>query len=105
MNLSIEQKNDSTLITINKERLDVSNMQSFKDELTRIIDEGHHQLIIKLSAVTFIDSSGLSVLIGLFKRINTIKGGKLQLCGLGTQPTELLQITQLDKIFTIVNCD
>lgn len=105
MNVTLQTNNDNTIVTINKARLDVSTMQNLKDELTRIIDEGHHKLIINLASIEFIDSSGLSILIGLFKRLNTIDGGKLELCGLGKQPMELLQITQLDKIFAIVNCD
>lgn len=105
MNLSLETNNDNTIVTINKERLDVASMQNLKEELTHIIDEGNHQLIINLTPVAFIDSSGLSILIALFKRLNTIDGGKLQLCGLGKQPMELLEITQLDKIFAIINCN
>lgn len=105
MNLSLETNNNNTIITINKERLDVTNMQNLKEELTHIIDEGNHQLIINLTPVEFIDSSGLSILIALFKRLNSIDGGTLQLCGLGKQPMELLEITQLDKIFSIINCN
>lgn len=105
MNLSLQTNNDKTIVTINKERLDVSSMQNLKEELTRIVDEGNHNLTINLTPVDFIDSSGLSILIGLFKRLNTINGGKLQLCGLGKQPMELLEITQLDKIFAITHCD
>ena len=105
MELSIEKNNENTRVTIHKERLDVASMQSLKEELTRLVDEGNHQLTINLAPVAFIDSSGLSVLIGLFKRLNAVQDGQLELCGLGTQPTELLQITQLDKIFSIANCE
>jgi len=105
MNLSLETNNNDTIVTIHKERLDVSIMQSLKEELTRIVDEGNYHLTLNLAPVNFIDSSGLSILIGLFKRLNTIDGGKLELCGLGKQPMELLTITQLDKIFAITHCN
>ena len=105
MSLLVETKNKSTIILINKERLDVANMQRVKEELNSIIDKGSHNLIINLSKVSFIDSSGLSILIGLFKRVKTIRGASLSLCGLGKQPLDLLRITQLDKIFTLSKCN
>jgi len=105
MSLLVETKNKSTIILINKERLDVASMQRVKEELNSIIDKGSHNLIINLSKVSFIDSSGLSILIGLFKRVKTIRGASLSLCGLGKQPLDLLRITQLDKIFTLSKCN
>jgi anti-sigma B factor antagonist len=104
MSLVIEKNNKNTIISINKDRLDVSSMQRVKEELNGVIDGGNHKLVINLSKVSFIDSSGLSILIGLFKRVKGIKGASLSLCGLGRQPLELLRITQLDKIFTISKC-
>lgn len=90
----------STMVEINREKLDVLNMKSLKENILEIIAEGNTHLIINLKEVIFIDSSGLSVLISLFKHLKTLDGS-LELCGLNEQPTELLEITQLDKIFTI----
>lgn len=90
-----------TKIKINVERLDVFSMEETKDFITNNI-EGKNKVILDLSMVNFLDSSGLSVLIGVLKKINNIDDSSLILCGLTTQPSELMQITQLDKVFNIV---
>jgi len=94
------ENSNKSVIEINREKLDVLNMKRLKERMMEIIADGNTNLVINLRQITFIDSSGLSVLISLFKHIKTLNGS-LELCGLNEQPTELLEITQLDKIFTI----
>ena len=105
MNIFSTTVNDYTKIAIEAERLDVANMVEMKSGILEIIDDNNHNVVVDLSAVTFLDSSGLSVLIGVFKHLNKL-GGSLKLCGLTEQPNELMQITQLNNVFTIVdNCE
>ncbi|CAA6822664.1 MAG: Unknown protein [uncultured Sulfurovum sp.] len=97
--------NKQVMVEINREKLDVLNMKALKESMFKVVSDGHINLIINLKQITFIDSSGLSVLISLFKQLKTLEGS-LKLCGLNDQPAELLEITQLDKIFTISDsCD
>ncbi|CAA6800198.1 MAG: Unknown protein [uncultured Sulfurovum sp.] len=88
------------IVDIKRKKLDVSNMKALKDDILKVIGEENHHLIINLKEVEFIDSSGLSVLISVFKHLKTLEGS-LELSALNEQPIELLEITQLDKIFTI----
>lgn len=62
--------------------------------------ETTHALVIDLSEVTFLDSSGLSVLVSTMKMIATI-GGRLKLVIDSPQITTVLQITNLDQVFEI----
>jgi len=101
MDLSIKKSNEKCIVGMSSQRLDVSNMQSFKKALNEVVDNGNTNIVLDLSGVSFVDSSGLSVFIGLFKRLNGIEGATLELSGLEEQPTELFQITQLDKVFSI----
>jgi len=94
------ENSEKTMVEINRKKLDVLNMKTLKEKMFEIIKDGHTKLVINLKEITFIDSSGLSVLISLFKHVKTLNGS-IELCGLNEQPTELLEITQLDKIFTI----
>ena len=104
MKITVKKLNNKCVVGIKVKHLDVSNMQNLKEELNSVLDDGNHKMIIDLSGIDFIDSSGLSVLIGLFKRMNRLDDAKLELCGLEEQPTDLLQITQLDKLFSIIDC-
>ena len=102
MSIKVKEVNGYTVITVETERLDVVNMKEMKEAMMEIVDAGNHKMVIDLSPVKFIDSSGLSVIISLFKRLNTFNG-ELILCGLGEQPKEMLQITQLIRLFKVVD--
>jgi len=80
-------------------------MKDIKRSIEREIDGKSGNIIIDFSRVNFIDSSGLSVIITTFKRLKSMKR-ELILCGLGSQPFQLLKVTQLHKIFNIIdNCN
>ena len=102
MKISIENLNDVKKITLNVEKFDVANMQEIKKAIDSELKENPSDVLINFSNVSFVDSSGLSVIISVFKQLNGLKH-KLELCGLQAQPMELLEITQLHKIFTIVD--
>lgn len=101
MNIKTIESNGYTKITIMKERFDVASMQEIKEEISKII-ETKHKILLDMSIVTFLDSSGLSVLIGVLKTLNKIDNSDLKLCELREQPAELMEITQLYNVFNLV---
>ena len=105
MSVTSTKSDNNTKIKIETSRLDVSNMQDIKSDIESIIDTDKN-IILDLSQIEFLDSSGLSVLISILKQLNKAEGSSLILCGLNSQPNELMQITQLDGVFDIqVECD
>ncbi|MER6076048.1 STAS domain-containing protein [Streptomyces sp. NPDC001817] len=58
-------------------------------------------LYLDLSGVSFMDSSGLNLLILLRRRLHA-EGGRLAVTGLQTQPERLLQLTQASELFTVI---
>ncbi|HIP20582.1 MAG TPA: anti-sigma factor antagonist [Sulfurimonas sp.] len=102
MKISIENSNNVKIITLNVEKFDVVNMQEIKKAIDAEIKNNPSDVLINFSNVSFVDSSGLSVIVSVFKQLNGLEH-KLELCGLQAQPMELLEITQLHKIFTIVD--
>jgi len=71
----------------------------FKEALVGYIKGGEKNIILDLSAVTFIDSSGLGALIGSLKAMG--KDGELILCGVRDSVVSMLKLTRMDKIFQI----
>ena len=102
MNVAIEKLDNVKKITLNVEKFDVANMQEIKKNIQTEVDVEASDILIDLSNVSFVDSSGLSVIISVFKQLKS-SNHKLELCGLQEQPMELLEITQLHKIFTIID--
>lgn len=56
--------------------------------------------ILDFSEVTFIDSSGVAVVINALRSMKAI-GGHLQLTGIGPQPMKVFKAAGIDKIIEI----
>ncbi|MFD3872085.1 STAS domain-containing protein [Streptomyces sp. NPDC058623] len=63
-----------------------------------LIEQGHHQLILDLTGVTFCDSAGLSALIGLWHAAQGA-GGSLALAAV---PDRLMRILTLTGLHTVL---
>lgn len=61
-----------------------------------------YHLIVDMSDVSFIDSSGLGVMVAWFKMCNQSQG-KLVFCGLNSHVSRIIGYAKLDKIFNIVD--
>jgi len=101
MYTKVSELGSYTKITVMKERFDVASMQEIKEEMHNIIKE-KHKIVIDMSMVNFLDSSGLSVLISVLKTLKKHDDAELKLCELTTQPAELMEITQLYNVFDIL---
>ena len=76
--------------------VDVATSPDLRERLIELINEGHHQLVLDLEGVDFLDSTGLGTIIGALKRART-HGGDLRLVCTETRITRLFEITGLDK--------
>jgi anti-sigma B factor antagonist len=81
--------------------VDVYTSPGLKTKLLEAIDGGCSRLIIALDGVTFIDSSGLGVLVGALRRLKE-RGDELRLVCTRDQVLKIFRITGLDKVFHIV---
>lgn len=72
----------------------------FRDELLEQIDKGVTAVTIDLSELTYIDSTGLGVLITINKRIKE-KNGKIVITGAQGMVEQLLKRTRLDRVLTM----
>jgi anti-sigma B factor antagonist len=79
-------------------RLVAADAPEARESLKAIVEAGEGKLIVDLSGVSFIDSSGLSVLISAFKLIRS-KGGRMLLSGISKNVQTLLELTRLSEIF------
>ena len=89
----------TTVISVAGE-LHVSTAPEFSRRLTASISEGRHVVVLDLAHVTFIDSTGLSVLLNALRRV-TRKGGRMALVCRNPTVLRLFEITKLDTTFDI----
>ena len=68
--------------------------------LAAMIDQKPQRLVVDLSKVTYIDSSGLAVLIEGMQNVEAY-GGKFILAGIQENVKPIFEIARLDQVFII----
>jgi anti-sigma B factor antagonist len=80
--------------------IDLHVSPSVAEALRAIIDKKPPQLTVDLSRVTYMDSSGLAVLIEAMQNIQNY-GGKFALAGPSKDVLTIFEIARLDQVFRI----
>jgi len=81
-------------------RIDVYTASSVGEAIQSLIVAGAANVVLDLTSVTRLDSSGLGTLVGNSKSITSL-GGVLSLVGAGEGIRRMLEITSLAKYFRI----
>jgi anti-sigma B factor antagonist len=71
---------------------------AFRDAIRSFAAKGDKKLLLNLSDVSYIDSSGIGEMVSGFTTV-TNGGGQLKLVGLSKRVKDLLQITKLYTVF------
>jgi anti-sigma B factor antagonist len=99
MTLVIEPRG-TTIIAEVIDRFDVVTAPEVKADLVNVISDGAQTLIIDLSQVSFLDSSGVGALVAIHKAIEQA-GGQLHLAAPTRQAHLVLRLTQLESMFSL----
>jgi anti-sigma B factor antagonist len=100
--LSEEQLDDRTHVITVAGEIHVSTAPEFSRLLNDAIGDGRVQVVLDLTDVEFIDSTGLSVLLNGLRRV-TRAGGRMALVCTNPTVLRLFVITRLDSTFQIVD--
>jgi len=100
--LTIDEVGDVTVVRFRDQKiLDDLSIQELGRELTRLVEvENRTQLLLNFSAVEFLSSAALGKLITLEKKVKAANG-KLKLCNIQPQISEVFAITKLNRLFDI----
>ena len=101
MDLSLESKtvSEQTVLAVGGE-LDTYTAPTLRDRLADLQESGTNTVVIDLSGVDFLDSTGLGVLVASLERAKQL-GGALPLVCAEERILRLFRITGLDAVFTI----
>jgi anti-sigma B factor antagonist len=98
--LSDESLDDSTHLIAVAGEVHVSTAPEFSERLNDAIATGKTGVVIDMTDVAFIDSTGLSVLLNALRRV-TRQHGALSLAVSNPTVLRLFEITRLDTTFDI----
>lgn len=82
------------------DRIDASSSKELKDIVVTKIDQSKINLLLDMSQVSFIDSSGLGMLITCLKSINKA-GGQLKISNISNNVKTIFDTTRMDRVFEI----
>ncbi|MFL0194622.1 anti-sigma F factor antagonist [Clostridium sp. WILCCON 0269] len=98
MNLEFYIK-ENNLIANMKGELDHHSTEEVRNKIDNQLDaEGSDNLIMDFSGVTFMDSSGIGVVIGRYKKLHSQKG---KVCIVGVSPS-VRRVFELSGMFKII---
>jgi anti-sigma B factor antagonist len=86
-------------IAVGEPRVDAAAAPGFKALLDGALAEGPNRVILDLTEVSFMDSTGLGVLVGLLKKLGA--DGSLVVCGAQPPVRRLFELTRLDTLFRL----
>ena len=85
------------VVTVGGE-IDVYTAPLVREKLDEQITAGRTDIVVDLTDVTFLDSTGLGVLVGRLKLTRTM-GGSMRIVGTDDRVLKVFSITGLDKVF------
>ena len=101
MELDISTTEEGRTLTLaGRGEIDFATLDTLTDELDKASREDIDDVIVDLQKVTYIDSSGLGVLVGAHRRLKA-EGRSLVLRIADAEMIKLLAITGLDQVFAI----
>jgi anti-anti-sigma factor len=95
--IQIRQADQVSLVDISG-RLTSFEGAAFRDAIQRLLQQGHKNIVLNLTALDYLDSSGIGELVRNYLAV-VKKGGAMKVVGLAPKVEEILKITQLYQVF------
>ena len=100
---SVSSRGDFTVIAFQTSSLmNAGELDRIRKALSALVDDDHPgRILLDFTPVKFLSSQAIGMIVNL-EKTTTIGGGELVLCGLTPQLSQLLRVTRMDQVFTIV---
>ena len=99
MDLHVTHEEGIAIVEPTARRLDAAVAPAFKQQVVALVQGGERRIVVDLSAVDFLDSSGLGALVSVLKALGG--QGALAVCGPKGSVLSLFKLTRMDKVFAI----
>lgn len=99
MELFADYDGGALVVTALGDRIDAAGAIHFKDRMRELTQQPSDRVILDLSRVAFLDSSGLGAVVAVMKALGPDR--KLELAGLTPTVLKVFRLTRMDSVFTI----
>lgn len=100
MQIVTEHRGDVLQVTVQEDRIDAACAIQFKERMREVTETPSGRVLLDLSQVKFLDSSGLGAVVAVRKLLG--EGRPLDLAGLTPTVQKVFRLTRMDTIFTIL---
>lgn len=98
--ITSRQSGSKTVVDIDTQNVDFRNCEAIKSAVAGMVSQGQKDILLNLSKVSFMDSSGLSVIL-FCKRTCEEANGTFGVYGLQNYVNNLVNLTNLNKTIDI----
>lgn len=99
MELAVSESPGLTVVQVRDPRIDAAGAIQFKDRMRSLLAQGDGPVVLDLSMVGFLDSSGLGAVVAVMKFLGPDR--RLELAGLTPTVEKVFRLTRMDTVFTI----
>ncbi|MEM9425438.1 MAG: STAS domain-containing protein [Pseudomonadota bacterium] len=99
MQMKSEELGDVLVVRVLDTRIDAAVAVRFKNRMLELADTQSERVVLDLSEVEFLDSSGLGAVVGSMKQLG--RSRRLDLAGLTPTVEKVFRITRMDRVFRI----
>ena len=99
MQLTAHESAGLLLVEVMEDRIDAAGAIQFKDSMRELAARGSGRVMLDMSRVAFLDSSGLGAVVAVMKLLGPDR--KLELAGLTPTVEKVFRLTRMDSVFTI----
>ena len=100
LNIRERQAGDVTILDLDGKITIGEGSVSLRGAIRRLVEEGKKKILLNLSGVGYVDSSGIGELVSSYTTTSS-KGGQLKLLNLTQKIQDLLTITKLLTVFDV----
>lgn len=99
MRFTRREEGTRTVLTI-EGSLDAVSTPELRPVIDALVKEGKREVTLELGGLRLIDSSGVGVIVSLYKRIHQ-QGGEVKIVGMRDQPLAIFKLLRLDRVFDL----
>jgi anti-sigma B factor antagonist len=95
----IQRTSHETKLTV-RGSLDINTAPQLGEEIDRLLAAKPSHVLVDLSSLDLIDSSGVAALVKIYKGVRAT-GGTITIAGARDQPLAIFKLLRMDKVFNL----
>jgi anti-sigma B factor antagonist len=95
----VHRTSDETKLAI-RGSLDINSAPELSEAIEKIVASKPSKVLVDLSGLSLIDSSGVAALVKIYKGVRA-GGGAITISGARDQPLAIFKLLRMDKVFNL----